>query len=136
MFRILRFFFLLIFCSVTFAEEPLPPDEAFQFSYKTKAPDKLLLSWNIAAGHYLYQQKFKFISLTPNIKIGMPNFPKGESKEDKTFGNVEIYRNDLELELSISSQHTELNMEVVFQGCADVGVCYLPIHKVFAVDLN
>jgi thioredoxin:protein disulfide reductase len=119
---------LLSFVTIfAFADEPLLPDEAFQFSYKTKAPDKLLLSWKIADGYYLYKQKVKFIPISPDTQIVTPIFPASESKEDKLFGTVEIYRKSLVLDFTLPNNNKEI--EIVYQGCSDVGLCYLPIHK-------
>lgn len=117
----------------------LPPDQAFQFTSKVNKADKLLLSWDIANGYYLYRNKFKFVSLTPGIKVGEPSFPASETKHDATFGTVEIFRDHLEVELTIERQDPKLNkltLEVAFQGCADVGVCYMPIKKTVSFDLS
>ena len=45
----------------------LSPDQAFQFIAKVQKADRLLLSWDIANGYYLYHHKFKVVSLTPGI---------------------------------------------------------------------
>jgi thiol:disulfide interchange protein DsbD len=47
----------------------LPPEQAFQFTYQVQKADRLLLSWDIATGYYLYRHKFKFVSLTPGITV-------------------------------------------------------------------
>ncbi len=119
--------------------ELLPPDEAFQFTSKVKKADKLLLSWDIADGYYLYRQKFKFVSLTPGIKVGETSFPASQIKDDATFGKVEIFRDHLEVELLLQRQDTKLNkltLEATFQGCAEIGVCYMPIKKTVSFDLT
>jgi thioredoxin:protein disulfide reductase len=119
-------------------EQLLEPDEAFQFSAELKNTDKLLLSWDIADGYYLYRQKFKFVSQSPDIKTGEPVFPAGQVKQDKHFGSVEVFRAHLDVELPIQRQiakSTRLVLEVTFQGCADAGVCYMPIQKVISIDL-
>jgi thiol:disulfide interchange protein DsbD len=64
----------------------LPPDQAFQFTYKVKKADRLLLSWDIANGYYLYLNKFKFVSLTPGLKVGEPSFPVSHTRHAATFG--------------------------------------------------
>lgn len=119
-------------------EHLLEPDEAFRFSAELKDQDKLLLTWDTADGYYLYRQKFKFVSRSQDIKTGEPVFPAGQNKQDKHFGSVEIYRKHLEVELPMQRQvtkSTRLVLEVNFQGCADAGVCYLPIQKVISFDL-
>ena len=119
--------------------ELLPPDQAFQFDAKVKKADRLLLTWDIANGYYLYRQKFRFVSRTPGINVGEPSFPVGHSKHDANFGDVEIYRDHLDVEVLVQRQEPKLNklmLEVTFQGCADVGVCYMPIQKTVALDLS
>ncbi len=140
----LKFLFLLafLFSGQVFAVDSadlLPPDQAFQFTYKVNKADKLLLSWDIADGYYLYRQKFKFVTLTPGITVVEPVFPAGQTKEDTTFGKVEIFRDHLEVDVLVQRQDPKLNkltLAVTFQGCADIGVCYMPIHKTVTVDLS
>jgi thiol:disulfide interchange protein DsbD len=139
---LLKFLFCLAFwfASQAFAVESadmLPPDQAFQFTYKIKKAGRLLLSWDIANGYYLYRHKFKFVSLTPGIKVGEQSFPASHTKHDEFFGDVEIYRNHLESEITLQRQDPKLDtltLEVTFQGCADVGVCYMPIQQTISID--
>ncbi|MCK9638225.1 MAG: protein-disulfide reductase DsbD [Methylobacter tundripaludum] len=116
----------------------LPAEQAFQFTSKVKKSDKLLLSWDIANGYYLYRNKFKFVSLTPDIKVGEQIFPPGHTKQDKFFGDVEIFRDHLEVEVALQRQdpkQDKLVLEVTFQGCADAGVCYMPVQQTVSFDL-
>jgi thiol:disulfide interchange protein DsbD len=141
---ILKFLSYLVFwfASQAFAVDPsdlLPPDQAFQFTSKVKKADRLLLSWDIASGYYLYRNKFKFVSLTPGVTVAEPSFPASHTKHDATFGNVEIFRDHLEVEVFLQRQDPKLNklmLEVTFQGCAEVGVCYMPIKKTVSFDLS
>jgi thioredoxin:protein disulfide reductase len=134
------FFAILLFCLINTvcADDVLPPDEAFALTVNVKNKNTLLLSWDIADQHYLYQQKFKFASATTGITLGQPVFPAGESKQDKFFGTVTVHRQHLEIELPLQFHSPELNkldLKVTFQGCADIGICYMPIEKTVAIDL-
>ena len=116
----------------------LPPGQAFQFTYKANKTDSLRLSWEIANGYYLYRHTFKFVSLTPDIKAAQPTFPAGQTKHDEFFGDVEIFRGHLELEAPVQRRNPKSNqlmLEVTFQGCADIGVCYMPVKQTVAFDL-
>lgn len=134
---------LLGFCFMASAwaidqEQLLQPDEAFEFNAQLQNADKLLLNWDIADGYYLYRHKIKFVSLTQGVQIGEPIFPIGHTKQDQHFGSVEVYRGQLQVELPIKRQHgkaIKLELEVTFQGCADIGICYMPIQKVMVIDL-
>ena len=81
----------------------LPAEQAFQFTYQVQKADRLLLSWDIATGYYLYRHKFKFVSLTPGITVGEQSFPASHTKHDEFFGDVEIFRDHLEVEIPASS---------------------------------
>ncbi len=141
---ILNFLFCLAFwfAGQAFAvdsEELLPADQAFQFTSKVKNTDRLVLSWDIANGYYLYRHKFEFVSLTPGIKVGEQFFPSGLAKHDKFFGDVEIFRDRLEAEIAVQRQDPKLNklmLAVTFQGCADAGVCYMPVQQTISFDLS
>ena len=120
------------------SDELLQPDDAFQFTAKVNKADSLLLSWDIANGYYLYRHKINIISLTDGIKVSEPSFPANQTKHDKFFGEVDIYRDHLEIEILLQRQQPVLNklmMEVTFQGCAEAGVCYMPIQKTLSLDL-
>jgi len=120
------------------AADLLPPDEAFQFDAELASPDKILLTWDIADGYYLYRQKFKFVSSTPEVRSGQPLFPSGQIKNDRYLGSVEVYRDHLEVVLPLqrlTATPIQLILETTFQGCADIGVCYMPIQKTMSFDL-
>lgn len=117
----------------------LPPDQAFQLTSKVKKADRLLLFWDIANGYYLYRHKLKFVSVTPGIKVGEQSLSASQTKHDEFFGDVEIYRDHLEAEITLQRQDPKLDklmLEVTFQGCADLGVCYMPIQKTISFDLS
>jgi thiol:disulfide interchange protein DsbD len=119
-------------------EELLDPDAAFQLSHAVKDPDTLRFSWNIADGYYLYRDKIKWTSLTPKIETGNPVLPSAESKHDPNFGEVEIYRGKLTIELPLlrsDPKGRKLLLEVAYQGCSEAGLCYLPIRKTIEFDL-
>ncbi len=70
--------------------------------------------------------------------MGEQSFPASQTKHDAYFGNVEIFRDYLELEIILQRQDPKLNtltLEVTFQGCAGVGICYMLIQKTISLDL-
>ncbi len=129
------------FVSAAFAVDSpdlLPPDQAFHFTSKVKKADLLTLSWDIAGGCYLYRDKLKVFSLTPGIAVGKPAFPGSHTQHDEFFGEVEIFRNRLEVEVPLQRQDPTLDtliLEVHFQGCSDAGVCYMPSQQTLSVNL-
>ncbi|MDO9105107.1 MAG: protein-disulfide reductase DsbD [Methylovulum sp.] len=133
---------LILGAKPVYAVDPdslLPPEQAFQLTSSVKQADRLLLSWDIADGYYLYRDKIKFISLTPGIKAQDAIFPAGQVKRDQFFGEVEIYRDHLAVEIPLLRENLENNtlvLEISFQGCAAVGVCYMPVRQTLSFDLS
>ena len=122
-----------------FEAELLPPDQAFQFFATVKDTHTLRLSWLIADGYYLYKHKM-VASLADGGQTGLAALPlpTGETHLDEEFGQVEIYRNELSLDVPLVRQSTEaetLTLVAKFQGCADRGVCYPPMNKAITLEL-
>jgi thiol:disulfide interchange protein DsbD len=116
----------------------LPPDQAFRFSVTAQKPDSLLFSWEIADGTYLYRHKFKFVSRTAEIKTGVPVLPRGELQHSEYAGDVDVFRHQVMIELPLLRADHDLkavDLSVSYQGCADEGVCYLPVQKSLSVNL-
>ncbi|NOU13540.1 MAG: protein-disulfide reductase DsbD [Methylococcaceae bacterium] len=122
-------------------EELLPAEQAFQFNAKVIQQDnvdRLELTWDIADGYYLYRHKFKFHSLTPGILLEEVSFPASQSKLDVNFGKVEIYHGHLELLVNLRREDLSaklLTVDVSFQGCAEIGVCYMPVKQTLTFNL-
>ena len=133
--------FLAFYSQFTLAEsnqELLPPEQAFKFSAQAVATDQIQFSWKIADGYYLYRNKFRIESQTPQIRLDNLDFPAGKSKHDEFFGEVEIYRNDLNVYGRLISDEKAPNSVRIFaqyQGCADIGVCYPPQKTTVNIDL-
>jgi thiol:disulfide interchange protein DsbD len=110
-------------------EEPLPPEQAFVLSASAPDANTLRASFAITDGYYLYREKFKFTSDSSGATLGSPNFPKGKIKEDEFFGKVESYRSKAVIDIPIDRKNftgDTLQFTAVYQGCADIGVCYPP----------
>ena len=115
------------------SNELLEPDEAFSFSASINKHQQLVLNWRIAKGYYLYQEKIAATIIEPNtLSIGTISFPEGQQKTDEIFGETLVYYNDVTLIAPFSTplkQQTDVTIDVSFQGCADIGVCYPPMNK-------
>ena len=112
-------------------QEFLPVEEAFVFSAKADNGQLLKATWEIAEGYHLYKDKFKF-SVTPdNYKIVNVKYPKAEMFDDKFLGQLESYKDSVEISIEITGEPNTSNIQLtsVYQGCADVGLCYPPETK-------
>ncbi len=118
--------------------ELLPADQAFKLSAKVIAPDTLQIDWDIHEDYYLYQNKLAFKSLTETVHLQPPSLPKGKVKHDDYFGDVVTYRKHLTVTLPFKSDSATntLRLQVKYQGCADMGVCYPPQKKILTLNIG
>ncbi|MCK5718935.1 MAG: protein-disulfide reductase DsbD [Thiomargarita sp.] len=113
----------------------LPPDEAFILSVKAKDAKTLVAHWKIAKGYYLYRNRFIF-GLKGEGTLGA-SFPRGEMVEDVKYGRIEIYEDEIEIEILVlgDKEQDVLDLKVSYQGCAKDRMCYPPIEKTVFVLL-
>ena len=109
------------------ADELLEPDKAFRFSAQALDAATVEVRYAIADGYYLYRERFRFTAEPASVTLGQPQFPKGQIHEDKFFGKQETYRKEVRIRVPIEAAGAErLMLRVTSQGCADLGVCYVP----------
>ena len=116
----------------------LPQEQAYRFAAKAESAGRVLLSWDIAEGYYLYRNKFKFSTRTPGVSLGGAEFPAGKKKHDEFFGETEIYRGHIDVPLPLKIEDPAVKaveLEVASQGCADIGICYPPHKQNIVLDL-
>ncbi|WP_372999646.1 protein-disulfide reductase DsbD [Marinobacter sp.] len=106
----------------------LPVDEALPFSFTTDA-DKVVLSWDITPGHYLYRERVSIEATNPDVVVGEPEFSApGTETEDEFFGKTTVFFDPVEVRVPVSlpSGVREAELQVTYQGCAKAGLCYPP----------
>lgn len=101
----------------------VPVDQAFSFDFRQQGHE-LRLNWRIRPGYYLYRQQIKLE--TANARLGDPVLPTGQNHHDEFFGDVQVYRSDLALTLSLLEAAPGATVRVTYQGCAEAGFCYPP----------
>ncbi len=122
---------LLVLSSLARGAEPelLEPEKAFRFSARLKDERSIEVNYQIAPGYYLYRDKFRFTLAPEGAKAGAARLPAGKKHRDEFFGEVETYRGDLTIVLPFDTAGAgvpAVTLTAVSQGCADVGVCYVP----------
>jgi len=138
--RRLALIVLLLLCALppvraANADDLLEPDKAFRFSARALDARTVEIRYGIADGYYLYRERFRFAAEPASVTLGPPQFPKGQVHEDKFFGKQEIYRKEVRIRLPVEAAGAEgLKLLVTSQGCADLGVCYVP--QVQSADLR
>jgi thiol:disulfide interchange protein DsbD len=102
----------------------LPPDQAFKFSAHMADEHTIVVNYAIAAGYYMYRERFHFAAV--GAKLGQPAIPPGKIKFDDTFQkNVETYHNGIEIRIPVEATGP-FTLTATGQGCADKGLCYPP----------
>ncbi|MEJ7139292.1 protein-disulfide reductase DsbD [Amphibiibacter pelophylacis] len=121
----------------------LAPREAF--ALKADGPDgadaadaadgrTLHLHFDIAPGYYLYRERIA-VHLDASTKPWPVSLPQGESKQDPTFGHVQVFHHKLAFDLPLDAvQPLPASVRVSFQGCADGGICYPPDQAVLSLS--
>ncbi|MDH5393704.1 MAG: protein-disulfide reductase DsbD [Gammaproteobacteria bacterium] len=114
-------------------DDILAPDQAFKLSTEV-AGNKLLASWEIADGHYLYRDKFKLSLIDANgVESGTLDIAAGEMKNDEFFGKIYVFHHTAKASLAFSNNtgsSQKATFKVRYQGCSELsGICYPPITK-------
>ena len=115
----------------------LPVDEAFALQAVAPQRDRVELSWAIADGYYLYRHRIAVGVQGAGFSAGDLQLPDGEPHHDEFFGDVETYRGTLRATLPGSADPGTgaVTLEIRYQGCADLGVCYPPQRRTLTVAL-
>ena len=114
-------------------QAPLPANEAFQIRVEPQPDGGLRLNWSIAAGAYLYRDRLALTD-AQGKPVRMTTEP-GVVKDDPTFGETEIYHEKAEAQVAASDLRDTGELQIVYQGCAEQGVCYPPVKKTIDVAL-
>jgi thioredoxin:protein disulfide reductase len=113
------------------ADNLLEPEKAFRFSARALDASSIEVSFNIAERYYMYRERFKFELEEPaGARLGAPELPPGIQHKDEFFGETEIYRKQVRVRLPVQgADGRTVKLAVTSQGCADVGVCYIPMES-------
>ncbi len=133
-----RFAFLLL-CLLSIgarAADLLEPEKAFRFSARVLDEQAIEVHFAIAEGYYLYRERFKFAADgNPSIRLGAPELPRGIPHKDEFFGSTETYRKAVAIRIPVEGSG-RFDLKVISQGCADAGVCYVPMDSSASLQLS
>lgn len=120
---------LMMLASLVQASEFLPVDDAFQLSVERQG-DELQLHWQIADHYYLYRDQHR-IQPSGGASLGAVQLSPGAlEKYDPTFAQqMVVYYDSMTAVYPVLSDQGEVT--VVYQGCADAGLCYPPQQRRF-----
>lgn len=118
-------------------EELLEPEKAFRISTRALDERNVEVRFRIADGYYMYRDRFRF-ETEDGMLLADAVFPKGQMKEDEFFGRTETYRREVRIRVPVDARDADrgtVTLKVTSQGCADVGVCYVPLVQLVEVPL-
>lgn len=117
---------LLLVSISSYALEFLPANQVFQFS-NSADESGVTLTWQITPGNYLYQQNFSVEVEQGDGEVGEPQFNHAVlEKYDPNFEAVmQVVYDRMEIYVPVFANES-VQLKVVYQGCADAGLCYPP----------
>lgn len=104
----------------------LEPTQAFSLQAAIREGDDVQLRLDVAPGYYAYREKLKVLDDQGN-PVERVIIPEGALKEDPSFGTVHTLTGQVAVTLS---DFDGKQVKVLFQGCAEVGVCYPAMSQV------
>ena len=132
------FALLMLLClrvSSAFAADFLDPQQAFKLTAELNNSRTVLLHWEIAKGYKLYRDKVTVSVESGKAEVKAPVLPKGIIITDpSTNEKIAIYHDKLDVGVSLVKADAPFTLSVVYQGCAEDGLCYPPITRLFKVD--
>lgn len=124
-----------LFGGIQSGPDLLPPEKAFTVDIAVKDATTIVGRFKPEKGYYLYKDRVTFKVTSPaSVSVAEVLLPKGEVKNDPTFGTVEVFHTPFNATVKLNrSKDTEVNgqLQFTYQGCSDQGVCYPPIEKTF-----
>ncbi len=128
-------FWLIAFSSNGFGTAFLDPGQAFRLKAELTSSGSVVLDWAIADGYKLYRDQVKVSLEKGDAELRIPGLPAGESVTDpSTKERMEVYHDNLRIEVPVVRAAGEFTLKVVYQGCAEDGVCYPPFTRTVTID--
>ena len=108
---------------LTSSQDILPANEAFKVSFMRNPDGSARVLFDVVPGHYLYKDQFRAKLDLQAIPVSLP---QGTMKDDPLFGKVTVYTQPMSLLLKAKDLASGGLLNVRYQGCADIGICYPP----------
>ncbi|MES2212060.1 MAG: protein-disulfide reductase DsbD [Pseudomonadota bacterium] len=120
-----------------FEQHVLPVDRAFQLKdVFVDAEHVIHVSWQVAPGYYLYQEKFS-LSTPEHVQLGSINIQADHRKYDpafdKTTGLFGVVTLLAPINRAISG---DFDLGISYQGCSERGFCYPPTQRTVTLSVD
>jgi thiol:disulfide interchange protein DsbD len=113
----------------------LPVGEAFKVRWTWSDAGFASGEFVIAPGYYLYRDRIHAQLKGPSgAQLAALELPAGEVKNDPYAGRQVVYHHSFMAKLPIALPAGligPVDLEVVWQGCAEAGLCYPPVRRTF-----
>ena len=110
----------------------LAPDAAFRVGARSTAMC-CACAGSLPTATYLYRRKIEVTAESPDLVVSAVSLPRGVQKNDPYLGTQEVFLHQVEGTVAyrrLDFGAHPIQIKVTYQGCADAGLCYLPISKV------
>lgn len=112
--------------------------EAFKVRWQWTTPGQAVGTYTVAPGYYLYRNRLRISAGEPaSLKLGTLDLPAGDVKDDPYAGRQEVYHHSFTATQALSlppGLHGPVEIQAVWQGCAEAGLCYPPVRQTFRLD--
>jgi thiol:disulfide interchange protein len=119
-------------------DDLLEPEKAFQISTRPLDERTVEVRFRIADGYYMYRDRFKFETADGRV-VADVELPPGKVKKDPFFGETQTYRREAVIRVPVGANDVapgRVKLKVTSQGCADSGVCFVPLEQTVDVSLS
>lgn len=127
----------LVAATAAVAQNDLAPvKEVFPFHLEQVSSDRLIATWQIKEDHYLYRHALDFSLEDGGNEISQVLYPSGEKRKDEFFGEVEIYRDVLQVHIETTDDiSADAVLRAEYQGCNEPReLCYPPSTVAASLD--
>ncbi len=108
-------------------DDYLDPAEAFRGSVRVLDAKQLELRVAVAPGYHLYRERISVEAEGSGVALGAVVIPAGKREYDEASQKeVELLLGEVPLRIGVSAAPEQFRLRVVYQGCADKGLCYPP----------
>ena len=117
----------------------LPAGMVFQMGARASAPNQYTLTWTIAQGYYLYKDQMKIVATDGATISSVKWITPTQTKDDPNFGQVQVFHNQAIAVVTVGTAKLTSNkptLNVQYQGCAEGGLCYPPVHAQVALNVT
>lgn len=123
----------LLVSSLSQADDFLPVDEAFQINIE-RIGSQFVVSFDIADNYYLYRDRYEVNNFDGAAVSGLQFSENVIVKYDPNFDeDMAVFYNTMSITHSVAGAESGY-VQLVYQGCADAGLCYPPQKRLFNLD--